>query len=157
MSDISPFDETPARRPTVQDLGGAQKIDGSPKGDAVTMIIAKDANEWGLVGAGVATVCPFLILAIGQTAGTYSISTMRTAGFTRVVGDVTVTKNGTGDVTYSWTAGKFPGVVTASVSLQDGAGGWRTPRITWTSNSVRVQLYDGGGAAVDGNHSVFIY
>ena len=99
MADVSPFDESPARRPTVADLGGAAKIDGPVKPDPVTMLTAHDLNEFGLVGAGVAGVCPLAIVVVTQAAGVYSVTSVRAPGSGVVVGSFTPTKNGTGDVT----------------------------------------------------------
>lgn len=161
MSDISPFDENPARRPTVEDLGGGQKVDDDPAPEPVTMPTAKDLNELALVGAAVGGMCPLMILVVTQAAGVYSVVGFRCVGSTVVAGDVTVTKNGTGDVTYSWTATKIPGTIAALASLQEGAGDYAyeldTPATVSGTTSVRIKIKDNGGTAQECGHTIFVY
>ena len=153
----SPFDLSPARRPTVEDLGGGAKIDGPVKGDPVTMIVADDANQWGLVGAGVGAVCPLAIVVVTQSAGTYSVAGVRSPGSGVVGATFTVTKNGTGDVTLSWASGALPGTIASHASLQAGAGAYRAPQVDTTATSARVRMTDGTGTAVDANFTVWIF
>ena len=150
----SPFDASPARRPTLEDLGGGAKINGPVAPDPVTMVTADDANQWGKVGAGVGAVCPVAIVVVTQAAGVYSITSVRAPGTGVVAGSFTVTKNATGDVTLSWTSGVLPGTVASHASLQGGAG---ASEVDTTATSVRVRMTDGTGTAVDCSYSVWIY
>ncbi len=153
----SPFDLNPARRPTVEDLGGGAKIDGPVKGDPITMIVADDANQWGLVGAGVGAVCPLAIVVVTQSAGTYSVAAVRSPGSGVVGATFTVTKNGTGDVTLSWASGALPGSVTCSASLQEGAGAYAYEATLPSATSARIKVKDNSGTAQECGFSLFVY
>lgn len=153
----SPFDESPARRPTVEDLGGGAKINGPVAPNPVTMVTADDANNWGLVGAGVAGVCPLAIVVVTQSGGTYSVASVRAPGSGVVSGSFTVTKNGTGDVTLSWTSGALPGVIACSVSLQEGAGAYAHEDTLPTAVSFRIKIKDNSGTAAECGFSAFVY
>lgn len=157
MSDISPFDETPARRPTVEDLGGAQKIDGPVPPNAVTMCTAHDLNEFGLVGAGVAGVCPLAIIVVAQAAGAYTIQSVRAPGSNVIAGTFTPTKNGTGDITVAWTAGALPGTVAIDASLQSGAGDYGHEDTLPSATSARIKIKDHTDTAQDSGFTLFIY
>lgn len=153
----SPFDASPARRPTLEDLGGGAKIDGPVKPDKVTMLTADDMNQWGNVGTATGAVCPLAIVVVTNNAGTYSVTGVRAPGTGIVAGSFTPTKNATGDVTLAWTAGVLPGTISSHASLQGGAGAYREPEVDTTATSVRVRMTDGTGAAVDCSYTVWIY
>lgn len=154
----SPFDESPARRPTLADLGGGQKdTTGTPAPDPVTMITGDDANQWGLVGAAMAAMCPLMLIVVTQAAGVYSIAGFRCVGTSVVAGNITVTKNGTGDVTYSWTAGLIPGTLALLASLQEGAGAYSYEITYPTATSIRIKIKDNGGTAQECGHTIFAF
>lgn len=157
MSDISPFDETPARRPTLADLGGGQKVDGPVRPDPVTMITSHDANEWGLVGAAIAAVCPLAIIVVTQTAGVYAVTGARAPGLGVIGGTFTVTKNNTGDVTLSWAAGALPGTIAAGFSLQNGAGDYGAEATLPNATSFRIKVKDGTSTSQESSFTAFIF
>ncbi|HEY1956686.1 MAG TPA: hypothetical protein VGH28_13795 [Polyangiaceae bacterium] len=153
----SPFDASPARRPTLQDLGGGAKTEEDPKPNPVTMITADDANQWGNVGAGVGAVCPLAIVVVTQTAGAYSVASVRAPGTGVVAGTFTVTKNATGDVTLSWTAGVLPGTIAAHASLQGGLGDYGAQVTLPSATSVEIKIKDNSGTAQECSFTIFIY
>lgn len=157
MAYTSPFDENPSRRPTVEDLGGGAKVDGPVAPDPVTMLTATDMNAWGVVGAAVAGMMPLLLLRLTQSGGSYSLVGFRSVSSTMVAGNVTVTKNGTGDVTVSWTSTTLPGTLCAMASLQEGAGDYGYELTMPTASSVRIKVKDNSGTAQECGHTIAVY
>lgn len=153
-SPVNTFDAVPARRPSLQDCGGNGKVDGPVLPDGVTMICGDDANQWAMQTSGQGAVCPLAIIVVTQSAGAYTIAAVRAPGVSVVVGTFTLTKNSTGNVTLSWTAGALPGTVAAHGGLQ-GA-----PYMHYTtvgSTSATIVIQDHTGTAQDCSFTLWIY
>ena len=151
------YDAVPPTRPVIGDLGGGAKQapPGAPANSA-SQFTAGDANQLAMAIASFAKVMPTLVLSVTQVAGVYTIAQLACPGNNVVSGNITVTKNGVGDVTLSWAANLIPGSAFAPCAwLNGGAGAYRSPEATMpTATSVRVKMTDGAGAAVECNFSV---
>lgn len=160
----SPYDLTQPRRPGLNDVLIALK-QNAPGKQNPPPTTAPDASEfnmlaWLAVAANQMVAVARLVVTVA--AGVYSIVECKAPGSNVLTGSFTLTKNGTGDVTISWSSTLLPGL-----SLQPGEVQVNdtVPRI-WTvysttsnvpavnSPAVRIVITDRLGAAVDAPFSV---
>ena len=140
-SDTLTYDQSPPHRPALSELGGGAKVNEQPEPDPVRQLRAEDVNQASKQLAALARVTPIAVLQVDQTAGTYSKTAVSGQPAAALLAAFTVTKNGTGDVTVSWTAGLFPSPIARHRAHVVGA----TPLIVATeyvsATSARVRLY----------------
>lgn len=153
MASNYPFDETPARRPSLADLGGAAKRDDTQyPPDPVTMPTAQNWNCFARELEGLAKLIPFCVIQVNFDAGAPFIQSLTSMRSTLTAEQLTITDNGNGDTTISWAA--IPTAFPAP---------WRPPRAdligdvsslvptcdTTTPNTVRVKTRNSASSLVD--------
>lgn len=154
------WDIDPARRPSLDDVGGAQLVDkaGKEPPQDGTHPYANMLNQGQHQQHAAALMIPSVRLTIDFSAGAPFVLTMMSPSTTLLSSDFTLTDNATGDTTITWTAGKLPtmqcdpiGSVNADTT---SACSFTARRVTATSIRVRVLV---AGALSDSRFTVEIY
>ena len=116
------FDQTPPRRPTIDDVGGGGKLNAATPPDPVTMLTAEDVNQLGKLAAAFGRVVPLARISVAFSAGTPSIASVASVCSSVNAATFTLTDNAAGDTTISWLATAMPTTSGApSVSQSDDA------------------------------------
>lgn len=157
VQDTLTWDLATAMRPGLSDVVDGTKVnDGDDPPDDVSMPNAHEHNQMAAQIAAFAKVVPSARISVSQTTGTYAITNVQSCGSNVTSGSFTLTKNATGDVSLTWTAGVLPattGQPMATVN-EDAA---LIVRAFNVSNGVRVKLVNTSGAATDGGFTVLVY
>ncbi len=144
------WDIDPPRRPSLADLGNATLQDHASKPPSkATMPYADQMNQWAKQEerlAAMTEACGISVTFSGSDPSVSQFIAMRT---TTVIGDFTVTDNGTGDTTITWPANTFPtSALGPTASLNDTTvGGGYT--VSLVANGVRVITWTGAATPAD--------
>jgi hypothetical protein len=157
-ADTLTYDISPARRPSLDDMGGAScEDDAKNPPDPETMATAAQYNQIQGQCQALAKVAASFILGVtndGTGAGIYSLSA---TGTNITTGTFTVARTGTGIVQITWPSGTFPTAV-ADASVQMTAdGAWCQPIPIAIANGVEVKTRDQTGALADGAFTITFY
>lgn len=155
-SDVLTYNQSPAHRPTLAELGGGAKVNGTPAPDPVRQLRAEDVNQLSQQAAAVARVTPVALLQVDEFSGTYTKAALSAQGTLTDLADITVTKNGTGDVSVTWPADAFPSRIARARAHVVGA----TPLLVAVeaiTNGARVRLLTHAGAAADSAFDLDIF
>ena len=147
-SDTLTYDQTPAHRPTLAELGGGAKVNGTPAPDPVRQLRAEDVNQLSQQAAAVARVTPVALLQVDESSGTYTKAALSAQGTLTDLADITVTKNGTGDVSVTWPSDAWPSKIANPRAHVVGA----TPLLVAVeniTNGARVRMLNNAGTATD--------
>lgn len=147
------------RRPSLADLGGADLEDDTsyPPATDGSELYALMCNQWTKQIAALGRVCPACVMTIAFSAGAPYIDKLASASANLVIGDFTLTDNGSGDTTIAWAANKLPAMSTDPVATPNAIGGDTTAQVSVVSaTSIRVQTY-AGGVIADTRVTVTIY
>lgn len=147
-SDTLTYDQAPPHRPGLDELGGGAKVNGTPAPDPVRQLRAEDVNQLSQQAAAVARVTPVAVLQVDQTAGAYTKAALSCQPTGVALADITVTKNGTGDVSVTWPSDAFPSKIANPRAYVVGT----TPLLVAVeviANGARVRLLNAAGAAAD--------
>lgn len=151
------FDINPPRRPGIDDVGGAAKIDDaeSPP-DPVEMPTAADDNQHQNLLVRYGMVIPVAIITVHYTAGAPAVFKVTSPRVAVVPGTFTVGDNGTGDCSLTWAANTFPAPLADPIANATGAtiGKGSAEAI---ANGIRVRMANAAGAAADINFVAFVY
>lgn len=151
------YDDAAPHRPALSELGGGAKVNEQPEPDPVRQLRAEDINQLSQQAAAVARVTPIAVLQVDQTAGTYSKTSVSGQPAAAVLAAFTVTKNGTGDVTVSWTSGIFPSPIARHRAHVVGA----TPLLVATgyvsATSARVRMVNHANTATESAFDLDIF
>lgn len=151
------FDIIPPRRPGIDDVGGAAKIDDAEfPPDPVEMPTAADDNQHQNLIVRYGLVVPVAVITVHLTAGVPSVFSVSSVVGSVVTGSFTVTDNGVGDTSLVWTANKFPAPVAGPTANVTGATIGQASAVAIT-NGVRVKTANAAGAAADLDVVVFLY
>ena len=151
------FDITPPRRPSLDDIGGATLVDDAARPPhKATMPYADQLNQCQLQIERLAAMTEVLTLTVTFAAGVPSVSQFTASRTTVVIGDFTVTDNGTGDTTITWpantvttsTGGPVPGLNDTTV------GGGITASLV--ALGVRVLTWTGAATPADRDFTVTV-
>lgn len=105
------FDQSPPRRPTLDDFGGgAKENDPADPPNPVTMLTATDENQGEKFMAAAGRVLPLVTIFITITAGVPAVSSVQAMGSAVTTGSFNVVDNGDGDTTVWWAASLLPSV-----------------------------------------------
>lgn len=156
------YNLTPPRRPSLADLGGAEKRnDARYPPDPVTMPTAPDWNQFAVLFEGMNKLVPFIEFEIRFSAGAPYIASVRSMRSSLTTASFAApTDNGVGDTTISWApiATSFPPKNREPSVELIGDGDFRYPTAdTSTANTVRVRTRDGAGALADVPFYVRVY
>lgn len=151
------WDITPPRRPSLDDIGGATLADDAayPPHKA-TMPYADQLNQCQTQIERLAAMTEALTISVTFAAGVPSVSQFTSMRTTTVIGDFTVTDNGTGDTTITWpanavttsTGGPMPALNDTTV------GGGITASLV--ALGVRVLTWTGAATPADRNFTVTV-
>lgn len=154
------FDDSPPRRPTIDDVGGGQKVNATAAPNPVTQATAEDFNQTTKQVVAYGKMIPLARLFVTFAAGVPSITTMHTPSEVLVIGDFTVTDNADGDTTISWVVTKMPARSGGPIVSQIDDTDIDKLRAFYTTDSgnpaVRVKSLL-GGVGTDANFVVEIY
>lgn len=153
--DIAPEDGG-ARRPSLQDVGGATVMEVAPYPDKASMIYADQINELQRQVAAQGKVADAARISVHYASGTPNITGATGPGTAVVPGLFTVTDNGTGDTSITWPDGTLPiptpGLQPSATINSVGAFSLSAAYVT---NGVRVRTYTSStGSAVDADFTV---
>lgn len=111
----------PARRPSIDDLGGDSMIDHARKPPAKdgTMPYADQLNERARAIRGANATCPAAIVYVRFNAGAPLVDDVQCVDSELVIDDFTVTDNAAGDTTIEWDTYKLPPMMRATVSVAE--------------------------------------
>ena len=146
------------RRPTTEDLGGAEKEDDDEfPPDEVTMPEAGGHNQAVKVVARLAAVAPAAKLEIRFTGSTPFISRAIGLGTAIVPALFTVVDHGLGDTEITWPADTFPPATIAPCGLTPISSSTNpvTAHFEEVTNGIRVHTFVNGVAA-DVPWSIFL-
>jgi len=149
------FDESPPRRPGLDDVGGGQKVNDGGTPDPVRDPTAEDANQTALQLVALGKVMPVALLSVANS-GAPALDRQSCAPTAPSLLTFTVTDNGVGDTSITWPAGTFPAPVAKPRAYVTGA----TPALIAAeaiTNGVRVRTRDAAGAPVDVPFDVDVY
>ena len=144
------WDISPPRRPSLSDVGNATLIDhASEPPSKATMPYADQLNQWAKQVERLAAMTAGVGLSVTFSAGVPSVSQFIAMRTTTVIGNFTVTDNGTGDTTITWPANTFPpSALGPAPALNDTTvGGGITASLV--ANGVRVITWTGAATPAD--------
>jgi hypothetical protein len=107
-SNTNTFEQTPPRRPTIDDVGGGAKENRTPAPDPVRDATAEDFNQLGRQAASAGTMIPLVRLFVTISGGVPVVASVMSPSSLVSTGSFTVTDNADGDTTISWAAALLP-------------------------------------------------
>lgn len=150
------FDETPPRRPSLDDLGGGAKENDDVAPDPVRDPTAEDFNQMSKLLAALGRLMPVALLSVDISSGDHFLERVSCATTAHTTGTFTLTDNGAGDISITWPVGSFPPAVARPRAHVVGA----TPALIAAeaiSSGVRVRTEDAAGNPVDVPFEVEIF
>lgn len=145
------------RRPSLDDVGGAQKEDDAQfPPDPRTMLTAADWNQVSKLVAGLARVSPLAVISVEYDDGAPVVSKLLTPGSKLSPESFTMTHNDTGDLEISWESDALP-VPGAGPSVTVNEDTPHMATVVSVTNGVRVRTWDSSGVAADAAFTVFVY
>ncbi len=102
------FDQTPPRRPTIDDVGGGLKSNRTPAPDPVRDATAEDYNQLGQQAAASGTMIPLARVFVTISGGVPTVTSVMAPGSAVLTSSFTVTDTGPGDTTVSWASTLLP-------------------------------------------------
>ncbi len=154
MSYTPLLQKNPSTKPTYSQMGNGLIENDPIYTPAPNMIEADGYNEIGGTAEACAIMIPLARIRMTHTAGTYSkvsgkaINKNFDLGTLNILngagsGSCSITKNGTGDLTFAFSAGIIPAIEDAWVSFHHTSNLFRTANIELTSaTTVRVRIGD---------------
>lgn len=161
--DTRTWDINPARRPSLDDVGGASLIDNAKyPPDPQTMPYAASLNQQQHQTQGAGSVihgCAIQVTNDGTTVGVIAFASM---GTLITHSTFVVVRNGPGDVSVTWPSGTLPNPIMpaeAYVVAYDTVGDYTycQPIAITITNGVRVKIYDNNGTLSDIDFVVKVY
>lgn len=150
-------DPTGARRPSLNDMGGATlKDDAKNPPDPATMPTAASLNQVQAQCASLAKVAANLIVDI-TNSGSPSISRFTAPGNTFDATAFTVSRLSGGIVQITWTAGTLPVAAANAGAFMTSDAAWCAPVVIPIANGVQVKTRNASGTLVDGSFTLVIY
>lgn len=155
--DIDPVDGG-ARRPTLNDLGGAdfQDDEDYPPPRDGSEPYADEYNATKRTAAAVARVVPNAIVTVDFAAGTPFIDKLMTASAELVSGDFVLVDTGTGETKITWTTGALPEIVCDPMVSTNGGGDNYADAVVVAPNEIAIFTF-AAGVAADVRFTVAIY
>ncbi len=148
------------RRPSLDDLGGDQKINKTATPPGVTGPSAEEWNERTRLVQAMAGICPVLAGTIDFVAGAPVWVKFWCINTTVAKEDVTLSDNGVGDTTITYPEGKLPVSMMDPfpVMNEDTAATTISAVLDEATRTIRVKTWDESAAAgVDTRCSVQVY
>lgn len=153
------WDISPARRPSLDDLGGdAKENDLAFPPDPVLMPTAEEHNQFANQLHGLARVGFSCLVHVIYTAGAPSVAEVAAMGNNVTTGSFTLTDNGNGDTTIQWASGLLPpgGMPPLVWLAADDAA--LHPTGEWvTGTEIRVRTRDNANVLTDFDFVIAIF
>jgi hypothetical protein len=118
---------------------------------------AEQANLVARLVAAYGRMLPVASIEVHFLAGVPFVDSLVCCSEVLTASDLTVTDNGTGDVTVTWPANSFPAQSQSPEVVMVEDGEWLQPTATAVTNGVNVFTRDLGGILTDGRFKVRIY
>lgn len=150
------FDESPARRPGIDDVGGGQKENDIPGPSPVRHATAEDFNQLSQQAVAAGRMMPVARLSIGCSAGAYSLLGFWCPSSNPTTETWTITKNSTGVVSVSCPTGTLPSPAGRPRAFVVGT----TPLMVSaepTGHGAKVHMADGSGTPTDASFELDIF
>lgn len=136
------------QRPSLEAMGEASLVDDADYPPvAPEMPTSAMLNQWQKQLAAMGKVVAALKVSVRFSAGTPSVYKFSAPTGNLVLGDLTVTDNGTGDTTIAWPANKLPVAVAEHEVSINGATAGEAAIETVSAVSVRVRTKAASAAA----------
>jgi hypothetical protein len=156
-STTNTWDIATARRPSLDDVGGAVLIDDSDNPpDPNTMPYAAQLNQLQYQAQALAKVAAVAILDV-VNSGTASLSRFTAPGTNVITGSFTLNRTSAGIVDITWAAGALPVAAANAVAQMTTDAAWCAPVTVAITNGVRVKTRNQAGTLTDGNFTVVVY
>jgi hypothetical protein len=167
--DTMVFDQTPARRPSVEDVGGAQKENDAAKPDPVRHVTAEDVNHWARLLQRLCGIVPVAIVHVhadDESATVLRVVALSTGANAPEPGVIAsafaAERDDEGVYTVTWTADVLPAPVLPPRvrTVYDGSSDeeTRAAQCAPVAGGARVQVFRGtDGAFVDCDFVLEIY
>ncbi len=151
------WDITPPRRPSLDDMGGGTVQDHAARPPyKATMPYADLYNQGQTQTERLAAMTEAVTISVTFAAGVPGVSQFTAMRTSVVIGNFTVTDNGTGDTTITWPASTFPtstGGPMASLNDTTVGGGITASLVAL---GVRVLTWTGAAAPADRDFTVTV-
>lgn len=150
------FDESPPRRPSLNDLGGGAKQNDDVAPDPVRDATAEDFNQMSKLLAALGRIMPVAQLSVTITAGAHVLERVSCAPSAPGLPTFALTDHGVGDISLTWPPGTFPPALARHRAYVTGA----TPALIAAEtlvDGVRVRTRDAAGAPVDVTFDVELF
>jgi hypothetical protein len=140
---VSTFDLDTPRRPELDDLGGAQKLDDAEfPPDPETMPCAAEYNTFAHLLRAYGRALASVVLSIEGGAAPF-VAGLRAPGTRIVPATFVVNRNAPGDVTITWPPRTLPASLTAPSATINEDGAFTIAAFA-VPNGVRVKTHEGG-------------
>lgn len=158
---VNTWDIDPARRPSLNDMGGASLEDDAdnppdPEQDPTAASLNQMQSQCASL-AKVALVCAIDITNDGATA---AMARFTAPGNNVSSGTFATSRLSQGFVEILWPAGTFPTAVCSALAQMTSDHAWAQPCVTVVSNGVHVTTRDigpGGAGFADGPFTLYLY
>lgn len=152
------WDIRPARRPSLEDVGGATLIDDAENPpDPETMPYADQLNQLQKQAQAVGRAifaCGFELLISGGVPAIGRVSAPSTTVDASAFG---IVDNGNGDTTVTWPAGTFPTPALPPKAYMTSDGSWLDPIVLEVANGLRIKTRNSAGTLTDGNCGIQLW
>ena len=153
------FNLTPARRPSLADVGGAtKKNDARYPPDPEINPTAEEWNFFARAAAAYGGVIPAALLDVAIIAGAPAIMRFASPSASVAAESFTITDNGAGDTTIAWAVGLLPPPVAKPQVWVTDDGAWLQPvALVPSTVSVRVKTRNSAGVLTDAAFTVAVF
>jgi hypothetical protein len=155
---ILTWDQSPAKRASLNAMGGASLIDDpSDPPDPQTMPTAASLNQCQNQIQAIGKVAPAFLLDVVNNGSAASVSRFSAAGTNITAPSFTVSRLSAGLVQITWTAGTFPVSVAGAFAQMTTDAAFCQPITIPISNGVQVKSRNSSGSVTDGNFTIAFY
>ncbi len=154
------YDEVPARRPDVDDLGGSgfRDDENQPPNYDGTELYAAVPNQQNQLLAGVARVTPLAVVSLVPSGGTYVVDSVNPMGSNVTAASFSISYAGVGDFRVGWAAGVLPQLSAQPIISSNHTSAARIPTAyKYATSTIRILIFDAAGVAADAPVTVAIY
>lgn len=158
-SNTPTWKQTPPKRPSINDVGGGQKANGTPAPDPVRHLTAEDVNQTAQQLVALGATVPVALVCIAFSGGAPYVASVVCVRDDVSSSDFTLTDLAAGDTKIAYDTTKFPPPAAKPAADVNGP----TPALVacdWYAGSpgqVRVRTHDAAAAGVDVAFTLRLY